>query len=196
MPLLLLPGTTAASLGLSRQDGACVHPFEQSKDSSKHGHWGGGTAGNVEIDRDHLGNTSNDRVAAGETSSVPRAVSDRDDPFGIGHRVIGALQCVAHVFGHRTNHHQHIGMARRGDEPEAEALDVVVSVVERVNPELAFIAGAGIDLAYRQTSAQTPPRGAANGCCEFGHRGIVGRRRRFGEGPAEQALKKQLGYLF
>src|ERR1700676_4535482 len=123
MPLLLLPGTTAASLGLSRQDGACVHPFEQSKDSSKHGHWGGRTAGNVEIDRDHLGNTSNDRVAPGETPSIAGAISDRNHPFGIGRRMISALQRVAHIPGHRPGHHQYIGMARRSKNAEPEAYD-------------------------------------------------------------------------
>jgi hypothetical protein len=45
----------------------------------------------VEVDRDHLGNASDDGVAAGETPSIPSAISDRDDPFGIGGRVIGAL---------------------------------------------------------------------------------------------------------
>ena len=94
----------------------------------------------MEVDRDDFGDTSNDRVAAGETASIPGAVSDRDDPFGIWGRVIGALQRFAHVFGHRTGHHQDIGMARRGDEPQAEAFDVVVGVVERVNFELASIA--------------------------------------------------------
>ena len=115
-----------------------------------------------------LGDASDHRVAAGETAAIPGAISDRDDPFRIGGRMIGALQRVAHVLGHRTGHHQHIGMARRGDEAQAEALDVVIGVVERVDFELASIAGSGVDLADREAAAEPPPRGVADGGGEFG----------------------------
>ena len=86
-------------------------------------------------------------------------------------------------------------MARRGNEAEAEALDVVVGVIQRVDFKFASIAGSGVDFAYRKAPAETPPRGKANGHCEFGHRGIVRRRRLFGERPAKQAFKKQLAHL-
>ena len=163
MPRLLLLGTTAASLGLSRHDGACVHPFEQSKESSQHGQWGGRAAGDVEVDRDDFGDPSNDRVAADEAAAIPRTIPYCDDPFGIRDGMIGALQRVAHVLGHGPGHHQYVGMARRGNESESEALDVVVSVVKRVDLELASIARAGVDLAYRQTSAEPPPRSVTDG---------------------------------
>jgi hypothetical protein len=87
-------------------------------------------------------------------------------------------------------------MAWRGDEAEAEAFDVVIGVIERVDLKLASIAGTGVDLAYRKAPAKTPPRGAAKGRCKFGHRGIVRRRRLFGERPAKQTLKKQLAHFF
>ena len=45
-------------------------------------------------------------------------------------------------------------MARRGDEAQAEALEVVEGVVERVDLELAAVAGAGVDLADRETAAE------------------------------------------
>ena len=112
----------------------------------------------MEVDRDHLGNTAYHRVAAGETSAIPGAVADRDHPFGIGGRIIGAQQRLAHVFRHGTGYHKHIGMARRGDEAQPEAFDVIIGVVERVNLELASIAGAGVDLAYREAAAEPPPR--------------------------------------
>jgi hypothetical protein len=41
-------------------------------------------------------------------------------------------------------------MARAGDEADAQAFDVVVGVVERVDLELAAVAGPGVDLADRQ----------------------------------------------
>ena len=91
--------------------------------------------------------------------------------------MIGALQCVAHVLRDRSGYHQHIGMTRRRNEPETEALDVVVGIVQGVDFKFASIAGSGVDLAYREASAETPPRGVTDGRCEFGYRGIVRRRR-------------------
>ena len=102
------------------------------------------------------------RVAAGEDAAVERAVADRDHPFRIGRRVVGALQRLAHVLGHRPGHHQHVGMARRGDEAQAEALEVVERVVERVDLQLAAVAGAGVDLADRQAAAEPAARRAVD----------------------------------
>ena len=51
-------------------------------------------------------------------------------------------------------------MARRGDEAQAEALQVVERIVERVDLQLAAVAGAGIDLADRQAAAEPAPRRA------------------------------------
>jgi hypothetical protein len=64
-----------------------------------------------------------------------------------------------------------------------------------VDFEFASIAGAGVDLAYRQTAAEPPTRSVTDGSCKFGYRGIVRRRRRLGEGRAKQAFKKQLAHL-
>jgi hypothetical protein len=50
-------------------------------------------------------------------------------------------------------------MPRRGDEAQAEALEIVEGVVEPVDFEFAAIARPGIDLADRQASAQ-PTRAA------------------------------------
>ena len=83
-------------------------------------------------------------------------------------------------------------MARRGDEPQAEALDVVIGVVERVDFQLASIAGSGIDLADRQAAAEPSPRGLAERRGELRHGGVIGRRRPLGERPAKYAFEKQL----
>jgi hypothetical protein len=149
----------------------------------------------VEVDREDFGDASNDRVAAGEAAAIPSAISDRDDPFRIGDRVIGALQCVAHVLGHGAGYHQHIGMSRRGNEAEAEAFDVIVGIVKRVDFQLASVTRSSVDLAYGEASAKPPPRGTTNCCCEFGDRRIVRRRRLLSEWPAEQTFKKQLAHL-
>src|SRR5260370_14853381 len=109
--------------------------------------------------------------------------------------MIGAFQCVAHVLGHGPGHEQYVGRARRGNEPEAEALDIVVGVVKRGAFDIESIERYSVDLAYREASAEPPPRCATNSCCKFCHRGIVGRRRLLREWPAKQAFKKQLAHL-
>ena len=68
-------------------------------------------------------------------------------------------------------------MARRGDEAQAEALEIVEGVVQRVDLELAAIAGPGIDLADGEAAAKLPPRGAIEICRKLGEGRIVGLRR-------------------
>ena len=54
--------------------------------------------------------------------------------------MIGSFQCIAHVFGHGPGDHENIGVAWRGDEPDAETLDVVIGVAQRMNLQLAPVA--------------------------------------------------------
>ena len=149
----------------------------------------------MKIDGNHLRDPSYHRIAAGKAPSIPGAISDGDDPFRVGGRMIGALQRVAHVLRDRSGYHQHIGMTRRRNEPETEALDVVVGIVQRVDFKFASIAGSGIDLPYGEAASETPSCGEAHGYCQFGYRGIVRRRRFLGERPTKQAFKKQLAHL-
>ena len=64
-------------------------------------------------------------------------------------------------------------MARRGDEAQAEALEIVEGIVERMDFQLAAVAGAGIDLADREAAAEPAPRGAIDAAGELGQRRIV-----------------------
>jgi hypothetical protein len=72
-------------------------------------------------------------------------------------------------------------MAGRGDEAQAEALEIVEGIVQRVDLELASIAGCGIDLANGEAAA--PPRGAIETCCKLGQGRVVRLRRRLGHRP-------------
>jgi hypothetical protein len=45
-------------------------------------------------------------------------------------------------------------MARRGDEAQAEPLEIVESVLQRVDFQFAAVARAGIDLADRERAAE------------------------------------------
>jgi hypothetical protein len=123
--------------------------IKEREQASKNLRRAGRTTADVEIDGDDLGNTADDRVAAGEAPAIQGAVTDRDDPFRIGRRVIGSFQRLAHVLGHRTGHQKHVGVAWRRDKADAESLEIVIGVVERMDLELAPVAGPRIDLTYR-----------------------------------------------
>ena len=115
---------------------------------------GGGQPGTVDVDRDHVGDAAAAGVALAEDAAVAAAVADRDHQPRLGRGVVGAAQRLLHVARHRPGDQQHVGVARAGDEPDAQALDVVVGVVERVDLQLAAVARAGIDLADRQRLAE------------------------------------------
>ena len=81
---------------------------------------------------------------------------------------------------------QHVGMARRGGEPDAEALDVVDRVVERVDLQLAAVARAGIDLADGDRAPEQFPRTRLERAPELGERRIGHRRRADRHRPGEK----------
>jgi hypothetical protein len=85
---------------------------------------------------------------------VTAAIADRDHELGLGRRVVRAPQRDGHVLGNGPGHEQHVRVPGARDEPDAEALDVVVRVAERVDLELAGVAGAGVDLPDRQRAAE------------------------------------------
>jgi hypothetical protein len=61
---------------------------------------------------------------------------------------------VLHVLRHRAGDQQQVGVARAGDELDAVALEVGVGIVQRVDLQLAAVAGAGVDRADGQRAAE------------------------------------------
>ena len=129
-------------------------------------------------------------IAAGEDATIAGAVAHGDDPFRGRRRLVGALERFAHVRGDRARHEEHIGVTRRRDEAQAESLEIVEDVVERMDLELATVAGARIHFADRKRSAQAPPCGAVDLRGELGQRRFVRDRRRFGQRPVDQTLEQ------
>ena len=90
-------------------------------------------AGDVEVDRAR-------RCAApfatcgmvDERPARDRAGADRDHDLRGRHRVVGLLQREAHVARHRAGDQQAVGVARRGDELDAEAAEVPADGAEDV----------------------------------------------------------------
>jgi hypothetical protein len=79
----------------------------------------------MKIDGNNGINSARDRIAAGEYAAVGPAIADRNHPRWVRRRPVGALQRLAHVAGDRAGNEQHVGMARRGDEAQSKALEVV-----------------------------------------------------------------------
>jgi hypothetical protein len=121
-----------------------------------------------------------------------RAVSYGHHPLRVGRRQVGALERFAHVRGDRTGHQQHIGMARRGDEAQAESLEVIEHVAERVDLELAPVAGPRIDLADRERSPEPPARGLIHARGQLGNRRVIARGWSPASGPCTRLFNSSL----
>ena len=126
--------------GVSSRSGGFGRSIEQGEKSLQDRDGRRGAAGNMEIDGDNLRDPSDHRVAAGETSAIPCAISQGNDPFRVRRGMISSFQGIAHIFGHRSRDHEDVGVARRGDEPDTEAFDIVIGIAQRMDLQLATIA--------------------------------------------------------
>ena len=88
--------------------------------------------------------------------AADRAGAAGDDHPGLGHGLVGGQQGGAHVAGDRPGDVDAVGVARRGDEVDAEAGQVEKGRVEHVGVRLAGVAAAGRDLAELQRAAEQP----------------------------------------
>lgn len=59
-------------------------------------------------------------------------------------------------------------MTRRGDEADAEPLQVIKGIVDRMDFKFAAVARAGIDLADGEAAAEPAQRCGIDGCGQFG----------------------------
>ena len=110
-------------------------------------------ARNRDVHGQDRGHRSDAGVTAGEDAAGARTVADGNNPLGFRCRPVGSFQSLAHVVGDRAGDEQDVRMARRRHEPQAETLNVVKWIVERMDLELAAIAGAGVDLADGEAAA-------------------------------------------
>ena len=112
-------------------------------------------AGDRDVDRDHVGDAAEARVALAEDAAGAAAIADGDDELRLGRRVVGALAarspCASTPGPVTSSMSAWRGLATKRD---AEAFDVVVRIAERVDLELAAVARAGVDVADRQRAAE------------------------------------------
>ena len=148
----------------------------------------------MQVNRNDVFNPSLDRVTSGKYPTVCRTRSNGNDPFRVRGSVVSTFQRLPHALGHGPGDHEHIGMARRGDEVQPEPLDVIVGVVQRVDLQLAAVARAGVDLADRQAAPELALRGGVERLRQAGKLG-VDLQRRFGERRMDDALEDEIAHL-
>ena len=161
-----LPRPTAAGVGGSRVTRRGAYRVMAASIPSSSARRRGRAAGHFDVDGDHVRDAAEARVALAEDAAGAAAVADRDDELRLGRGVVGALERDRHVLRDGAGDEQQVGMARARDEADAEALDVVVRVGERVDLELAAVARAGIDLA----NGRAPGRACAGSSPAAGRR--------------------------
>ena len=115
---------------------------------------GGGQPGTVTSTGSTLATAPQRGVALAEDAAGAAAVADRHHQPGFRRRLVGAPQRRLHVARDRAGHEQHVGMARAGDELDAQPFQVVVGIVQGVDLQLAAVARAGVHLADGQRLAQ------------------------------------------
>ena len=86
-------------------------------------------------------------------------------------------------------------MAGRGDEADAEALDVVECVVEGVDLQFAAVARSRINFPDGEAAAEPAPRRPVHAAREFDECRVIRMRRRLGERTLEQATEKGLAHV-
>src|SRR5213076_3113797 len=92
--------------------------------------------------------------------------ADDDDDLRVGRRFPRPPERLGHVPRHGAGHEQAVGVARRGDEGEAEALEVVVRARQARDLELTAVARAGVHLADRQRAAEAAPDLVGEACAD------------------------------
>jgi hypothetical protein len=99
-----------------------------------------------------------------------------------------------HVAGDRTGDQQDVGVARRGDEADAESLQIVESVVERVDLEFTAVAGASIHFADGEAAAEPTVRRPVQALRQLRQTILVGSRCGFRQWSVEQAAENNLAH--
>jgi len=98
------------------------------------------TARDGDIDRQHVADPAAAGITLTENAAGTAAVAHGDNELGRRRGIVGAPDRHLHVAGNRSGDQQQVSMAWTGDKADAESLDVVVRVVERVDFEFAAVA--------------------------------------------------------
>src|SRR5690348_15000409 len=108
----------------------------------------------VDVHGNYLIHSAEGRVIDAEDTAADAAGADSNDDLRLRSGIVGFPQSQLHVARNGAGDEQHVGMARRSHEMDTKALDVVHGIVEGIDLQFASVAGAGIDLADGEGSAE------------------------------------------
>jgi hypothetical protein len=120
--------------------------------------WRRRTSWDANIDRKHRVKRPDDLVGGSEDTAPQGAVAEGCDQARLRHRLICGSERIDHASGYRPGNQQDVGVAGRGDDVEAEALQVVLRSCRRSQLVLAGVAGPGIDVADGQRAGAVASR--------------------------------------
>ena len=123
-----------------------------------------------------------DGVAALEDPAVNRAVPDRHDELRFRHSGVGLLDRIDQIACNRPGHQQHIGVARRDDQADAEALQIVDRTPQRAKLDLAAATTASVEMQVSMLATPSMMPEAAGRPASFQRRPLIGA----GPGPGRR----------
>lgn len=169
----------------------CLHPPEQSQQAGQQLLRRGRAPGYFDIDGDDIFHRAATGIGDAEFPAVAGAVAGRDDEPGFGAGVIGAFQRGLHMPRYWTRYQQAIRVSGRGDEMHAEALNIVIGIVEGVYFQFAAVTGPRVHVAYRQAAGETPTQHPLYLDAQCFDVGICGYRDVLGDNADADYLGKQ-----
>ena len=102
------------------------------------------TSRNVHVDGYNVVDTTQRGVIFAKDAATDAAGANGDDDSRLWHGLVGFRQCQLHIPGHRTSHKEHVGVTRRSNKMNAEALKVVNRIIQGDDFEFASVAGTRI----------------------------------------------------
>jgi len=113
-------------------------------------------AGNIDVDRQNLVDAAGARVTFPDDATGGGAGAHGDHDARVGNSLDGAAHGGLQVARDRAGDHDAVGVARGGDEVDAEATHVVHRVQKGGEFPVAGVAGSCVEMAQVQRAAEHP----------------------------------------
>ena len=112
------------------------------------------TSRNVHVDGYNVVDTTHRGVVFAKDATTDAAGANSDHNFRFWHSLVGLQQGELHIPGDRPGNQEHVGVTRRGNEVNAEALKVVDGIVQGNDFEFASIARTCIHFSNGKRTLQ------------------------------------------
>ncbi len=120
-----------------------------------------------DIYRQDIGHAASRAIASLQDTTSTSARPNSNHHTRFGHRLVGLACSHFKVAGHAACHEKQVGVARRGDDIDAQALYIVDRPQQRLDLPVTTVARTGIELAYMKRTPQQPLNSGAQARCKF-----------------------------